>query len=170
MSLETSALLLSWLVILMLALAMAGVIRQLRIVSMAVGGMAVSPSASLEGLRLPEDLRRAMNGMAAGATLIFMDSACQSCASILPQVQQSSREDGNRRLKIVFRGSAPDWVAGEPQVFDQMGTAFEALQIPATPFAVDIDEAGGVARAAPVGSEQAFVDFMANGPKERTAA
>ncbi|WP_067488438.1 hypothetical protein [Actinomadura hibisca] len=144
MSFQTSALLLSWLAIGLLALVVAGLVRQVHALSQ--GAPRPSELGPPPGTRAP-----AFERLGPGL-LLFLDRDCGVCAEVL------AAADGlGRPLHAIFAGAAPEGLAPEVTVLagEQAGL-FEDYRVPATPFAVLVDAAGRVRAAEPVGSPEAL--------------
>ncbi|MEU8121360.1 hypothetical protein AB0C21_21850 [Spirillospora sp. NPDC049024] len=144
MSFQNSALLLSWVAILLLALVVAGLVRQVH---------ALSPGAS----------RPAALGPAAGAPapafdrlgpglLLFLDRDCGVCADVLAAVPS------DRPLHAIFAGAAPEDASrpGVTVLAGEQDGLFADYRVPATPFAVLVGADGRVRAAEPVGSSEAL--------------
>ncbi|WP_329521616.1 hypothetical protein [Spirillospora sp. NBC_01491] len=155
MSFTTSALLLSWVAIALLALVVAGLVRQVHALGQGGSGRG-APRAALgpaPGTPAPEF------GRLGPGLLLFLDRDCGVCADVLAEAGGLGRP-----MHAIFSGPAPDGPAP-----DELGPAagitvlsgehdglFAAYGVPATPFAVIVDEDGRVRVAEPVGSAQAL--------------
>jgi hypothetical protein len=163
MSFEVTALVLAWGAIVMLAFAMAGLLRQVRALTMLVAGGTIPPAGPSPGQKLPADLLSDVfaDGKDGGRLLAFMDHDCAGCAAIAPDLVRFGAE-GQVDIRLVFRGRARELADGELAVLEGKGAAFERLQVPATPFAVHVTEDGAISHAAPIGSAEALREFVAH--------
>lgn len=144
MSFQTTALLLSWVAILLLAMVVAGLVRQVH--ALAQGAPQASGLGPAPGSRAPE-FDRVGHGL-----LLFLDRDCGTCADVL-----TAAEALHTPAKAIFAGQPPETtlpaVADAPDLFDAYG-------VPATPFAVVVDPTGRVRAAEPVGSTAALHDLL----------
>ncbi|MFI6515990.1 hypothetical protein ACIBF1_10565 [Spirillospora sp. NPDC050679] len=148
MSFQTSALLLSWLAIGLLALVVAGLVRQVHALSQ--GAPRPSELGPPPGARAP-----AFERLGPGL-LLFLDRDCGVCTEVLEAAGGLGRP-----LRAVFAGPAPEGLAPEITVLEgELGGLFEDYRVPATPFAVLVDAAGRVRAAEPVGSPEALRELM----------
>ncbi|WP_242906392.1 hypothetical protein [Actinomadura terrae] len=146
MSFQESALLLSWAAILLLALVVAGLVRQVHALGAPQGSSALGP---VVGGRAP-----AFDRLGPGL-LLFVDRDCGACADVL-----AAAGDLGGPLHAVFAGAAPDapdapGLPGTVLAFER-GGLFADYRIPATPFAVLVGEDGRVRASEPVGSAEAL--------------
>ncbi|MFC7729231.1 thioredoxin domain-containing protein [Actinomadura keratinilytica] len=150
MSFQTSALLVTWAVLLLLALVVAGLVRQVH----ALGRGA--PPAALLG-PAPGAPAPGFDRLGPGL-LLFLDRDCGVCEEVLAAAGSLGRP-----VRAVFSGPAPDGaVPGAAAVLaDEHDGLFAAYRIPATPFAVLVDGTGRVRAAEPVGSPEALRELAA---------
>lgn len=148
MSFQTSALLLSWVAILLLALVVAGLIRQVHALS---GTGRTAPARPAPG---PETGVAAPGFDRLGPGLVlFLDRDCGICEEVLALAEPP--------LRAVFAGPAPDSAAPGVTVLANEGDRlFEDYRVPATPFAVVLTDDGRVGRAAPVGSPGSLRELL----------
>ncbi|MEV5572773.1 hypothetical protein AB0L06_22230 [Spirillospora sp. NPDC052269] len=148
MSFQTSALLLSWVAILLLALVVAGLIRQVHALA---GTGRTAPARPATG---PETGAAAPGFERLGPGLVlFLDRDCGVCDEVLSLAEPP--------LRAVFAGPAP--VAAAPGVTvlaNEVDGLFDDYRVPATPFAVVLTEDGRVGRAAPVGSPDSLRELL----------
>ncbi|WP_067458309.1 hypothetical protein [Actinomadura macra] len=148
MSFQTSALLLSWAAILLLALVVAGLVRQVHALSQAApargahGTTALGPAA---GTRAP-----AFDRLGPGL-LLFVDSECGVCTDVLA----TAGELGGP-LHAIFSGAAPGTPFPGTVLDGERDGLFADYGVPATPFAVLVGEDGRVRASEPVGSPEAL--------------
>ena len=162
MTFTTAALIVTWAAILLLALGLAGIVRQLDVLTAA---QRYRPSAT----RLPIGLLAPqLDGIAFGSLdratlLLFVDSGCPACDGLLAAHRQllSLGRDHDVEVIPVFRGVAQEPSADGLRIIAHAGRAFESFHIPAAPFAVLVDRAGVVAGAAPVASVEGLRQFLA---------
>ncbi|GAA4919624.1 hypothetical protein LX16_4327 [Stackebrandtia albiflava] len=149
MDFVTSALILSWLAILLLALVMSGLVRQVHRLSR---GMTGSP----RGIGLPAgaDAPDAAALLGGAGVLLFLSRECRSCTEALDEAARWVRETEDAPpVHAVYGGTAPD--DGPLPASGERRDLFEDYDAVATPFAVVVDATGRVARAEPVGSRKA---------------
>ncbi|NDU74039.1 hypothetical protein GWI34_15535 [Actinomadura sp. DSM 109109] len=144
MSFQNSALLLSWVAILLLALVVAGLVRQVH----ALGQGAARPTGLGPAVGTPAP---AFDRLGPGL-LLFLDRECGVCADVLDAVPPG------RPLHAVFAGPPPD---GPPRpgvtvLAGEQDGLFADYGVPATPFAVLVGADGRVRAAEPVGSPEAL--------------
>ncbi|MEU5882352.1 hypothetical protein [Spirillospora sp. NPDC047279] len=152
MSFQTSALLLSWVAIVLLALVVAGLVRQVHALGQAAaggGGPRPSPLGLAPGSPAP-----AFDRLGPGL-LLFLDVDCGVCADVLEAAGSLGRP-----VHAIFAGPAPDTPGVTVLAHEQDGL-FAAYAVPATPFAVVVDAGGRVRTAEPVGSPDALRDLEA---------
>ena len=144
MSFQTSALLVTWAVLLLLALVVAGLVRQVHALGRGV------PQAAALG-PAPGAPAPAFERLGAGL-LLFLDRDCGVCAEVLEAAGALDRP-----FRAVFSGPAPEGLSpGVTALTEEREGLFTAYRIPATPFAVLVDAAGRVRAAEPVGSPEAL--------------
>ncbi|MBO2453945.1 hypothetical protein J4573_43130 [Actinomadura barringtoniae] len=148
MSFQTSALLLSWVAILLLALVVAGLVRQVHALSRGV------PQRTTLG-PAPGTPAPAFDRLGAGL-LLFLDLDCGVCTEVL-----GSAGELGRPFKAIFAEDGPTAVPpGVSVLTGERHGLFEAYGVPATPFAVIVDGDGRVRTAEPVGSPEALRELM----------
>lgn len=157
MSFEATAIVLAWGAILLLALAMAGLVRQVRYITIAHGAARAMVGPSRDQL-LPAELFDALSLTNSDTTLVFMDRDCDACTRVLPELERLA-EVGHKSFAVVFRHAPKEQVAGRLMVVDHMAAAFERLRVPVTPYAVRVGARGEVTDAAAVGSSEALHAF-----------
>ncbi|SCL31594.1 hypothetical protein GA0070624_4296 [Micromonospora rhizosphaerae] len=154
MSFQTSALILSWIAILLLALVVSGLVRQVH----ALSNGAVGRPASV-GLR-PGSPAPRFRDLAPPApntlVLLFLVPSCTTCGQLLDEAaEQSQRTDAV--LRVLYRQAVPPQAADLPMtVLGEQGDLFDRYDVIATPFAVVIDATGRIRRSEPVGSRAAL--------------
>lgn len=168
MSFETSALLVTWVAILLMALVVSGLVRQVH----ALASGRVRVRASEVGLRpgtpAPELARLVPQGQR--ALLLFLSEGCGACEEVLEEAAAQALRAAQRgiALRALFATPLPAFAhaaaggngSGGVAVLGEEPTLFERYQVPATPFAVVVDAAGRVALSEPVGSRQALPELL----------
>ena len=153
MSFQTSALILSWVAILLLALVVSGLVRQVHALSAGLvrpagpaESVGLAPGAAAPGLDLLAP------GAAGPVLLLFLSADCRTCEGVLAE---AARHAGEVTLRALYAGPAP---ATDLPVSAHGGQAalFERYDAIATPFAVLVDPSGHVVRSEPVGSPAAL--------------
>jgi hypothetical protein len=146
MSFETTALLLTWVALVLLALVVSGLVRQ-------VHHLTQGPRTRDLGLRAgtpapAPDLVRAEPGQA--TLLLFLSEDCPVCHDVF---QEALRLRGAPATRAIF---AEEPIGGDPPanmaILPRQAELFTAYQVPATPYGVIIGADGRVRTAEPVGS------------------
>jgi hypothetical protein len=154
MSFQTSALILSWIAILLLALVVSGLVRQVHALSSgtvgrpgSVGLRPGSPAPRFRDLAPPSP---------ATLVLLFLDHGCATCDQLLDEAaDQVQRIPAG--LRVLYRDSVPPQAAELPiTVLGAQADLFDRYDAIATPFAVVIDATGRIQRSEPVGSRVAL--------------
>ncbi|MCP2335832.1 hypothetical protein [Actinomadura rupiterrae] len=148
MSFETSALLLSWVAILLLALVVAGLVRQVHALSGTGRATAAHPAPGPEPGAPAPGFGRLGPGL-----VLFLDRDCGVCDEVLAAA--------GTPLRAVFAGPAPRTVPADATVLaHESAGLFDDYRVPATPFAVVLTEDGRVSAAAPVGSPESLRELL----------
>lgn len=158
MSFEAAALILAWGAITVLAFALAGILRQVRALTMLMAGQAAPAAGPQRGAIVPPELLAGGTANGGGRLLVFMDRDCPACAELDPQL--AALGVTGMDVRLVFRDSARAIAGTELGVLEGMSESFERLGVPATPYAVRVGEGGTVADAAPIGSPEALRGFI----------
>lgn len=154
MSFQTSALILSWIAILLLALVVSGLVRQVHALSNgtvgrpgSVGLRPGSPAPRFRDLAPPSP---------ATLVLLFLDDGCATCDQLLDQAAEQVQQT-DAVLRVLYRHTVPPQVANLPMtVLGEQADLFDRYDAIATPFAVVIDVTGRIQRSEPVGSRVAL--------------
>jgi hypothetical protein len=148
MSFEMTALLLSWVAILLLSLVVAGLVRQVHALGQGPRPTAVGLSA---GSQAPGFDRFGP------ALLLFLSADCSACPEVLAAAESLTGSEG-QAVHALFAGAAlpSEGVTVHPDE----PALFEAYKIPATPFAVVVGESGRVTVSEPVGSPGALRELL----------
>ncbi len=151
MSFQTSALIVTWVALLLLAFVVAGLVRQVHALSSGAsarpvrGGLRAGDKANLVGLDVD-----------APAVLLFLTATCHTCVEALAEVVAVA---GNRPVLALYEGQAPDPPTGVT-AFGDKGHLFAEYGVLATPFAVVVGADGRITAAAPVGSRTAVRELI----------
>jgi len=153
MSFLTAVLALAWLAIIVLAFALAGVVRQLHDVKEAMRqGRGLPPrygSAALPALRSMSGANRTV--------LLVVDDACATCRLIFPEYAAQARDIPGQEFRVLtYTESSRSWLDGAGVRVDVDPDAFGQLDLPWRPALVLIDSDGSVLDARPVGSVQSL--------------
>lgn len=146
MSFETTALLVTWAAILLLALVVAGLVRQVHHLTQGprtpdVGPTTGMPAPGFDRLA-PEPGRPTL--------LLFLGDQCPACHDIF---EEALRLTEGPPMRALFFGGALDVEPPENmRIFAGQGDLFQEYQVPATPFAVLVGADGRIRTAEPVGS------------------
>ncbi|NYF59678.1 hypothetical protein [Micromonospora purpureochromogenes] len=149
MSFQTSALILSWIAILLLALVVSGLVRQVHALSTgtvgrpgSVGLRPGSPAPRFRDLAPPSP---------ATLVLLFLDPGCATCDHLLDAAAEHIHR-ADVVLRVLYRDSVPPRAADLPMILGEQADLFDRYDAIATPFAVVIDATGRIRRSEPVGS------------------
>ncbi|HZE30105.1 MAG TPA: hypothetical protein VE198_01560 [Actinoallomurus sp.] len=146
MSFETTALLMTWVALVLLALVVAGLVRQVHQLTQGprtrdLGLRAGTPAPAL-------DLVRAEPGQP--TLLLFLSEDCPVCHDVF---QEAIGLDGAPATRAIF---AEEAIGADPPanmaILSRQAELFTAYQVPATPYGVIIGADGRVRTAEPVGS------------------
>jgi hypothetical protein len=156
MSFQTSALILSWIAILLLALVVSGLVRQVHALSSGVVQRRPESVGLPAGTPAPGFTRLAPAPPAAPLVLLFLDPHCGTCTEVLTEAA-GRVGPGGPEFRVLYRDSAPARATGLPiTVLDGQAELFERYDALATPFATVVDPTGRVLRAEPLGSPAAL--------------
>jgi hypothetical protein len=156
-TLEQSALLLSWIAIVLLALGMSGLLRHvvdLR-AQLSQGGFGGILRPGLQAPRIPE-----LGDWSRPSLLIFADADCPVCRSLTPTIEALAAAHGECEFMVLYPREAPVEDRFGPRILSNQRAIFDEYRIGFTPFAVGVGEAGLVTDMAPVGSERLLVQFV----------
>jgi hypothetical protein len=144
-SFQTSALIVTWVALVLMAFVVAGLVRQVHALSS--GGAARQVPAGLRAGDAATGLD--VLGVEAPAVLLFLRSTCSTCVDVLDEAAS-----GATPVVALYEGRAPDAPPGVVAVGDQ-ARLFAAYGALATPFAVLVGPGGRITAATPVGSREA---------------
>jgi hypothetical protein len=154
MSFELTALVLSWIAIALLAFAMAGILRQVRVLSQAV---ALPRSLGPQGATLPDELA---NGDAASRkphVVLFLTRDCDVCEARRSELESlAERQNEELAFTVVYPDAGNGAGSGRVRALTHQGAVFQELAIPVTPFGVVAKPGGSIAFGEPVGSASAL--------------
>jgi hypothetical protein len=153
MSLESSAIVLAWICIIVLTFAVAGLHHQLRL--LASGGSQLSRLGPTPGQPVPA-LREEIDEIPGTKILLFVDTTCTSCISALGEASKLARKYSQVAFVAVFENEANGYANGKIRVISNASEAFLAFGVRARPTAVLVDGAGAAILAKPVGSTDAL--------------
>ncbi|MEH1099529.1 hypothetical protein [Micromonospora sp. CPCC 205561] len=170
MSFQTSALILSWIAILLLALTVSGLVRQVH----ALSSGAVQRPPRAVGLRpgapAPGLARLAPSAAGVPLVLLFLEPDCGTCTEVLAEANGQIGRAGSE-FRVLYRDTPPARAQGLPlTVLGGQAELFERYDAIATPFATVVDPAGTVLRAEPLGSRAALRDLLDGLDAPTTAA
>ncbi|MCL7461056.1 hypothetical protein AB0I85_13805 [Micromonospora echinofusca] len=156
MSFQTSALILSWIAILLLAFTVSGLVRQVH----ALSSGAVQRRPESVGLRpgtpAPGIARLAPAAPTVPLVLLFLAPDCGTCTEVLAEATDHHERPG-LEFRVLYREDPPARAAQSPiTVLGGQAELFERYDAIATPFATVVDRAGRVLRAEPIGSRAAL--------------
>lgn len=166
MSFETSALILSWVAILVLAFASAGILRQLQALRGAVTDQNGARSSS-PGLRapLPPELRER-------AVILFADTECPICHDVLAQFERAAREaelPSSFEVAVMFPDRANGCAPTGVRTYEHQQDVFRSAGVNLLPYGL-ISREGRVVGASPLSSgddlRRLFVEAREAGSSE----
>lgn len=159
MSFELTALLLAWVAILLLALAVSGLLRQVRALNLRPTAVRLETNTAV-GKTIALDTSM-LDGHAPIAVLLFVTPDCQVCQARLQDLEKLTASDTiGFSVAAVFPGAANGFRSSSIRVLENQKEVFERLQIPVTPFGVVLSKEGVVIRSAPVGSPEAVRELV----------
>lgn len=160
MSFLASALIVTWVAILLLALVVSGLVRQVHGLTSGAAGSAEALGPR-PGTRAPEYPR-----LAASATgtlvLLFLSEDCRSCAEVFHETVRLSTGAAAAGVlpRALYRTALDPPPAAPFPVLTGAARLFDAYDVPVTPFAVMVDADGRVRRSVPVGSAAALRELL----------
>jgi hypothetical protein len=146
MSFETTALLVTWVALVLLALVVAGLVRQVHQLTQGPRTREPGPRAGTAAPSL--DVLAAEPGRA--TLLLFLSQDCPVCHDVF---EEALGIGGAPATRAVFAGEAIDAVPpANMRILSGQKELFTAYQVPATPYGVIVGADGRVRTAEPVGS------------------
>jgi hypothetical protein len=156
MSFQASALLLAWIAIALLALAMSGLIRQVRALSVQPRATSLA-SSPLVGQPFPLPGDPGVGWSGGTRVVLFVTADCEVCQTRLAELEAIAREDGGGlAFAAMFSGSANGFRSEDVEAVPDQGSVLEQFGMPATPFGVVVRPSGVIAHAEVIGSTQAL--------------
>jgi hypothetical protein len=163
MDFDTSAILLAWLAIAVLAFAMAGLLRQVVLLRSALAG---SEAGGLgPGIGAPAPALPGIEYAGRRTVLLFADDKCESCRSILDALAAESEDPSMADVVVLFSGSANGHAVAPERLFVQQSELFDRLAVNVTPFALMVDADSRIVAAEPVGSAAMLDEFRTYGAR-----
>ncbi len=150
MTFATAALLVAWLAIVLLALGLAGLMRQLAELHRSIAtGAAPSGTGrggaapALRGLAIPRSGDLARIRPEGGGLILFVSPGCSSCAATLDAISAAPMHG---QLVVASSGPCPEQgiPSGAVCVSDTL-PLMERLGVPGTPYLIDVDHEGVIA-------------------------
>lgn len=161
MTFTAAVLILAWMAIVALAFAMAGLLRQVHVLTVALGGERVGIGVPPPIFAPLLDGLTGKDGWNAPAVLLFAEASCPKCEEVLTQLSRIAQSDEGA---LQFAALFPDANAGGDNhdlfVLPNQASVFRELGVAATPFGVAIDKEGVIVARAPVGSREALEQFV----------
>ncbi len=160
-----SFVILAWAAILLLGLAVSGLIRQVHLLGRAVAQLnsPVTYASTLVGEVAPPLTDQPGQAPISGPRVVlFMDSDCEACARVLPELLDLSRRLTTLSLTVVSKddGASVNGATESIGVFSNSPRAFDRYRVVMTPFAVFIDGESRIRTARPVGSPELLRSFV----------
>lgn len=163
MDFDTSAILLAWIAIAVLAFAMAGLLRQVVLLRAAliapgagrIGPIIGSPAPALPGIEY----------VGKQTVLLFADDECESCRSIIGGLGAEPENSLKAEVVVLYKGHANGQPVAPQRLFVQQSELFDQLGVNITPFAVMVDGDARIAAAEPLGSAAMLDEFRGYGTR-----
>jgi len=156
MSFETSALVVTWAALLLMALVVSGLVRQVHALS-AGGAHRTGQVGPRPGTPAP-DLARL--DARPPVVLLFLSEDCRTCAAVLAEAERLAPDGrGEPALHALYAGAVPAGpteLTGGVTVHGRQAELFDRYDAVVTPFAVTVGRDGRVARSEPIGSPAAL--------------
>lgn len=149
MSFLVAVLVVTWLAIVVLALALAGLTRQVRDLAAAVRSRGRSPlvpqSDAIPSLQSTDGTSRTV--------LLVIDDVCTTCRLVAPEFATLVSNIARMEFRVLtYTESTRAWLDGADIVVDVDEDAYRRLNVPWRPALVLVDADGTVLEAKPVGS------------------
>jgi hypothetical protein len=162
-SVETTALILAWIAIVILACGLAGALLQIQ--ALRVGVPSVGSVGPRVGTR-PVSVLPGRPSWPNRTLLLFMDATCEVCGDLVEAIERSGHPDSELELVAVYPGAANGHPSDAMTVLEREAALFEAFRVSVTPLGVIVDENGSVLAAEPVGSLERL-DALMSFPRSR---
>lgn len=157
MDFQTAALALAWLAIVLLALAMSGMLRQMQSLK---GESRTGPPLGHDLLGRTIEFpvgRRGLSNIA-----LFMSTDCPTCGTLARALPGLHREAPTGvAISVLFQDSGNGLSDSPFPVYENQRDRFDQLGVSVTPFAIAVSPEGVVTKAEPIGSEQGLQQFIA---------
>jgi hypothetical protein len=185
MSFEATALLISWVAILLLGLVVSGLVRQVHALQAGRVRVHASEIGLRQGAPAPEFDRLAPARPGTSTLLLFLSEGCAACEEAMDEVTalaaaerlrhvavralfptgvpaagRTPAADGSAHRANRANGNRASGARSAVAVLAGEARLFERYQVPATPFAVVVDSAGRVTRSEPVGSRHNLQELV----------
>lgn len=159
MDFDSAAIVLAWVAIALLAFAMAGMLRQVQILTTRNenSGGALGPAVGTK-LRVTDGV---VDTEANLSILLFLDTNCEACGWVLPQVADSVVRDGAASVRALYKGAVSNGKEASVEIIGEQEDVFRRLGISATPFAVGVTPSGRVVASDVIGSPAGLQAFLA---------
>lgn len=159
MSFTTSALLVSWVAIGLLALVVSGLVRQVHALTSGAAGGFRAQLGPRTGAPAPQHAELA-GGEAGTLLLLFLSDECRSCAEVLAETARLAPEIATAGVlpRALYRSSSRPQAPFPVRVDATL--LFDAYAVPLTPFAVVVGDGGRVLRSEPIGSGAALRELV----------
>ncbi|MCK1795244.1 hypothetical protein MTQ01_04310 [Streptomyces sp. XM4193] len=168
MDFVTSALLVSWVAIALLALVVSGLVRQVHQLSRG-GGAARTPGRVGVAPGSPAPHAAELLAEDRPTLLLFLSPDCRTCVRVLAEADRvhtaadGTDAAGGPAVRAVYADEAPAETHSVP-VLDHRPDLFTAYDAIATPFAVLVAAGGRVLRSEPLGAPEALHELLAELP------
>jgi hypothetical protein len=154
MSFETTALLIAWVAIVLLALVVAGLVRQVHALN---HGAPRSPEIGLQPGSTAPNASRLEHVPGEPLLVLFLSTECGTCSDIFEVVRKMPVAAS---IRAVYEAGGPAEDPGELRIIDNAKGLFTSFRVPVTPYAVLIDSNARVSKAEPVGSTRALMPLV----------
>lgn len=144
MTFQTAALLLTWLALLALTLACAGLLRMVQELQRRDGGSgALATTPSVVGLALPATGTGSLLRPEGGGLVLFVAPGCAACAEVLEEIAATREPGSSPSLVLAALGPCPPQGLTDRCIPDAHALA-DLVHVPATPFVLAVDADGTV--------------------------
>lgn len=163
MTFLTSVVVVELIAIVLMALAMAGLIRQVRFLTVGVGATLTRASpdtvdgfvgrsvSSIPGLPQADGL---------ASVILFATGDCQVCGERFADLESLAMERPDVNFAVVLQGRTERFSSSRISVLQDRREVFAELNIPVTPFGVVVGRDGRITEARPLGTARAVQELM----------
>lgn len=148
MSFTTAALLLTWVGLLALTLACAGLLRMVQDLKRRTDGPGPTSARSVTGLALPSDGPAAALRPEGGGLVLFVSPSCAACADVLDELVEMRAKGAAPSLVVASLGPCPAQSLTThgltTRCLPDAHELADLLQVPATPFLLAVDTDGTI--------------------------